>query len=209
MKRTILVLSLATLFAGCTAEPVVPVTTPTVEDKTPAQQEQGALRSFFPPDGSTAYFQGEGNEFAGYTLRTTFLDAEHIAQLEDNGGVVLLKIYRITNTTIDLVFQEPVDSEPALPSAAEAAAYPVLETILQQPLQVGTSFQGWTIESTNATVDTGTTVYHDVIQLTRLEDGMTTTKFFVAGIGLIRTEHTMQTAEDEPFVVTSTLQKIE
>lgn len=117
MKRTILVLSLATLFAGCTAEPVVPVTTPTVEDKTPAQQEQGALRSFFPPDGSTAYFQGEGNEFAGYTLRTTFLDAEHIAQLEDNGGVVLLKIYRITNTTIDLVFQEPVDSEPALPSA--------------------------------------------------------------------------------------------
>ena len=60
-------------------------------------------------------------------------------------------------------------------------SYPVLETVLQKPLQVGTSFQGWTIESTTATVDTGTTVYQDVIQLSRSEDQMTTTKYFAKG----------------------------
>ena len=94
-----------------------------------------------------------------------------------------------------------------MPSAAAAASYPVLETILQKPLQVGTSFQGWTIESTTATVDTGTTVYQDVIQLSRSKDQMTTIKYFAKDIGLIRIEDTMETEQDEPFIVTSTLQK--
>ncbi len=208
MRHFVLVFSLAFLLTGCNEEGKVEPT-PTAEDKQPVEQKQTSLLSYFPADGSTAYFQGEGNEFASFTLRTTYLDPQHIAQTEDNGGVTLLKIYRITDTNIDLVYREPVDSNPSLPSAAEAASYPVLETILQKPLQVGTSFQGWTIQSTTATVDTGTNIYQDVIQLTRSKDQMTTTKYFVKDIGLIRIEDTMETDQDEPFVVTSTLQKIE
>ncbi|WP_036125995.1 hypothetical protein [Lysinibacillus sphaericus] len=208
MRHYVLVFSLAFLLTGCNEEGKVKPT-PTAEDKQPVEQKQTSLLSYFPADGSTAYFQGEGNEFASFTLRTTYLDPQHIAQIEDNGGVTLLKIYRITDTNIDLVYREPVDSNPSLPSAAEAASYPVLETILQKPLQVGTSFQGWTIQSTTATIDTGTNIYQDVIQLTRSKDQMTTTKYFVKDIGLIRIEDTMETDQDEPFVVTSTLQKIE
>lgn len=208
MRHFVLVFSLAFLLTGCNEEGNVEPT-PTAEDKQPVEQKQTSLLSYFPADGSTAYFQGEGNEFASFTLRTTYLDPQHIAQIEDNGGVTLLKIYRITDTNIDLVYREPVDSNPSLPSAAEAASYPVLETILQKPLQVGTSFQGWTIQSTTATVDTGTNIYQDVIQLTRSKDQMTTTKYFVKDIGLIRIEDTMETDQDEPFVVTSILQKIE
>lgn len=211
MRQHVLVLSLAFLFFGCSEEvnkeseqSPLPV-----EDKQPVEQDQTSLLSYFPPDGSTAYFQGEGNEFASYTLQTSYLDSQHIAQIEDNGGVTLLKIYRISDSSIDLVYREPVDSKPSLPSATEAASYPVLETILQKPLKVGTSFQGWTIQSTTATVHTGTTVYQNVIQLSRTDDKVTTTKYFAHGIGLIRSEDTMETDQEEPFVVTSTLQKIE
>ncbi|WP_445480721.1 hypothetical protein ACULLL_11510 [Lysinibacillus irui] len=211
MRHYVLVLSLAFLFSGCSEEVnnESEQSPPPVEDKQPEEQDQTSLLAYFPPDGSTAYFQGEGNEFASYTLQTTYLDPQHIAQIEDNGGVTLLKIYRISDSSIDLVYREPVDSKPSLPSAAEAATYPVLETILQKPLKVGSSFQGWTIQSMTATVHTGTTVYQNVIQLSRTDDKVKTTKYFALGIGLIRSEDTMETDQEEPFVVTSTLQKIE
>lgn len=211
MRHHVLVLSLAFLFTGCSEEVnKESEQSPTpVEDMQPVEQNQTSLLAYFPPDGSTAYFQGEGNEFASYTLQTTYLDSQHIAQIEDNGGVTLLKIYRISDSSIDLVYREPVDSKPSLPSATEAESYPVLETILQKPLKVGSSFQGWTIQSTTATVDTGTTVYQNVVQLSRTDDKITTTKYFAHGIGLIRSEDTMVTDQEEPFVVTSTLQKIE
>lgn len=202
MKHPILILTVALLLTGCNEEiknePVHPIV-----------QDQMSLLPFFPPDGSIAYFQGEGNEFASFTLQTTYLDPQHIAQVEDNGGVTLLKIYRITDSKIELIYREPVDSNPRLPSSTEVAAYPVLETVLQQPIQVGTSFQGWTIQSITAKVDTGTKVYSNVIQVTRTEDQFTTTNYFAQGVGLIKKEDRMESDQEQPFVVTSTLQKIE
>ncbi|MEF7495477.1 hypothetical protein [Lysinibacillus sphaericus] len=202
MKHPILILTVALLLTGCNEEiknePVHPIV-----------QDQMSLLTFFPPDGSIAYFQGEGNEFASFTLQTTYLDPQHIAQVEDNGGVTLLKIYRITDSKIELIYREPVDSSPRLPSSTEVAAYPVLETVLQQPIQVGTSFQGWTIQSITAKVDTGTKVYSNVIQVTRTEDQFTTTNYFAQGVGLIKKEDRMESDQEQPFVVTSTLQKIE
>ncbi len=202
MKHPILILTVALLLTGCNEEiknePVHPIV-----------QDQMSLLTFFPPDGSIAYFQGEGNEFASFTLQTTYLDPQHIAQVEDNGGVTLLKIYRITDSKIELIYREPVDSNPRLPSSTEVTAYPVLETVLQQPIQVGTSFQGWTIQSITAKVDTGTKVYSNVIQVTRTEDQFITTNYFAQGVGLIKKEDRMESDQEQPFVVTSTLQKIE
>ncbi len=202
MKHPILILTVALLLTGCNEEiknePVHPIV-----------QDQMSLLTFFPPDGSIAYFQGEGNEFASFTLQTTYLDPQHIARVEDNGGVTLLKIYRITDSKIELIYREPVDSNPRLPSSTEVAAYPVLETVLQQPIQVGTSFQGWTIQSITAKVDTGTKVYSNVIQVTRTEDQFTTTNYFAQGVGLIKKEDRMESDQEQPFVVTSALQKIE
>ncbi|MDM5248339.1 MULTISPECIES: hypothetical protein [unclassified Lysinibacillus] len=213
MRLNVVILSLAILLFGCSEENrTVPGVDNTTEVKHPVEQptNESELASFFPPDGSTASFQGEGNEFASFTLHTTYIDAHHIAQVEDNGGVTLLKVYRISDLAIELVYKEAVNAKPSLPTAQEAATFPVIETILQKPLKVGNSFNGWTIQSTTASITTGTTMYHDVIQLTRSEDTMTTTKYFARSIGLIRIEDTMVTTTNkEPFVITSTLQKIE
>lgn len=220
MRLHVVVLSLAVLLFGCSEEnqtehedqPKHNVVDKTPEVKQPVEQqtnEKAELASFFPPDGSTAFFQGEGNEFASFTLQTTYIGANHIAQVEDNGGVTLLKVYRITDLAIELVYKEAIDANPTLPTAQEAASFPVLETILQKPLTVGNNFNGWTIQSTTASITTGTTIYHNVIQLTHSEDTLTTTKYFVKNIGLIRTEDMMVTPNKEQFVITSTLQKIE
>ena len=180
--------------------------TPVVEQQT---TERAVLASYFPPDGSIAYFQGEGNEFASFTLLTTYIDTQHIAQVEDNGGVTFLKIYRITDMAIELVYKEVVDGNPKLPTSQEVASLPVIETILQTPLTVSHRFNGWAIQSTTASLTIGTTDYRDVIQLTRTVDTLTTTKYFAKNIGLIRIEDTMVTNNEEPFIITSTLQKIE
>ena len=72
MRYHVLVLSLAFLLAGCrevVKEEPVPSPTPPVEDKQSDEQDQTSLLSYFPPDGSVASFQGEGNEFASFTLK--------------------------------------------------------------------------------------------------------------------------------------------
>lgn len=219
MRSILFVLSLAILLVGCTTNKVTEqqetlskqaVTAEASKfEKTAEPKTAENLASFIPPDGSTAYYVGQGNEFASFSLQTTYIDDTHIAQIEDNGGVIMLKVYRLTDSAIVLIYKAAVDNTPSLPTAQEAASFPVIEPILQLPFEVGNSFAGWTIQSTTATVDTGTKIYHDVIQLTRTKDTMTTQKYFAKDVGLIRIEDTMQTDNEEPFVVTSTLRTIE
>ena len=208
MRQQVLILSLALLLVGCSD-----ISNTESVNKTPIVEQQTTegvmLASYFPPDGSMAYFQGEGNEFASFTLQTTYIDTQHIAQVEDNGGVSLLKIYRITDMAIELVYKEVVVGNPKQLTSQEVASLPVIETILQKPLTVGHHFSGWAVQSTTASIKIGTTDYRDVIQLTRTVDTLTTTKYFAKSIGLIRIEDTMVTNNEESFIITSTLQKTE
>ncbi|GLC89121.1 hypothetical protein [Lysinibacillus piscis] len=197
MRYLLFILSLPLLLIGCTQQP---------SDITADLPVTPTLLSLFPPDGSTAYFQGEGNEFASYTVHTTYIDTQHIAQIEDNGGVTLLKVYRITEKAIELVLQEVVEESPAIPTAQQVASLPILETVLQSPLQAGQQFHGWTIVSTTETLTIGDTISQDVLLVVRKEDTTTTRKYFAPHIGLLRTEYEMQ---EDAFVVTSTLTKIE
>ncbi len=63
------------------------------------------------PDGSTAYFLGEGNEYATYTVHTKWLSDQYVALVEDNGGAALLKVFRVMNeeNKIDKVYDEIID----------------------------------------------------------------------------------------------------
>jgi len=60
-------------------------------------------------------------------------------------------------------------------------------------LNRGHRFNGWTIQSSAASLTVGITDYHDVIQLTCTVDTLTTTKYFAKNIGLIRIEDMMVT----------------
>ncbi|OEC01362.1 hypothetical protein GY31_13825 [Lysinibacillus sphaericus] len=217
--RQILFLCLALILVGCTNNQRTArqeqTSLATNHDKTQSEEQNTKqldaemFTDYFPPDGSTAYFQGEGNEFASYTLQTSYIDKTAIAQIENNGGVILLKVYRITNTAIELVYMEAVDEAPTLPTAQEVATFPVIETILQQPLQVGRRFDGWVIVSTTTSIKTSFTTFRNVIELSKTKDNITITKYFAKGVGLIYTKDEMKTNSEEIFKVTSTLEKIE
>lgn len=137
IKRITFVFFLAFILVGCKTQQHEEQQ---LRHSTSNSQYQHDLAVYFPADGSNAYYQGEGNEFASYTLQTKYIDASSIAQIENNGGVTLLKVYRMTDFAIELVYMEAVDEIPTLPSAQEIATLPVIEIILQQPLEVGRRF---------------------------------------------------------------------
>lgn len=202
MKRILFVFFLAIILEGCK-------TYPHEERQLSYPTYKNDLAAYFPADGSTAYYQGYGNEFASYTLQTTYIDPSSIAQIENNGGVTLLKVYRITNSSIALVYMEAVDETPTLPLAQEIATLPVIEIILQQPLEVGRRFNGWDIVSTTASVTTEYRTFHDVLELRKTKDNLTTSKYFAKGVGLVLTKDEIVTTSGKSFIISSTLQKIE
>lgn len=206
MKRIKFVFFLAFILVGCKT---LQHEEQQLSHSTTNSQYQHDLAAYFPADGSTASYQGEGNEFASYTLQTKYIDESTIAQIENNGGVTLLKVYRITNYAIELVYMEAVDEMPTLPSAQKIATLPVIEIILQQPLEVGRRFNGWDIVSTKASLTTEYSTFHDVIELRKITDNITTSKYFAKGVGLVLTKDEMLTTNGESFIISSTLQKIE
>lgn len=206
MKRITFVFFLAFILVGCKTQQHEEQQ---LRHSTSNSQYQHDLAVYFPADGSTAYYQGEGNEFASYTLQTKYIDASSIAQIENNGGVTLLKVYRMTDFAIELVYMEAVDEIPTLPSAQEIATLPVIEIILQQPLEVGRRFNGWDIVSTTASMTTEYSTFHDVIELRKKTDNLTTSKYFAKGVGLVQTKDEMLTTNGESVIISSTLQKIE
>lgn len=206
MKRITFVFFLAFILVGCKTQQHEEQQ---LRHSTSNNQYQHDLAVYFPADGSTAYYQGEGNEFASYTLQTKYIDASSIAQIENNGGVTLLKVYRMTDFAIELVYMEAVDEIPTLPSAQEIATLPVIEIILQQPLEVGRRFNGWDIVSTTASMTTEYSTFHDVIELRKKTDNLTTSKYFAKGVGLVQTKDEMLTTNGESVIISSTLQKIE
>ena len=59
--------------------------------------------NFFLQDGVTAKYLGEGNEYASYLARTQWHNDNTVSIYEDNGGTTLLRTYRISDESIDLI----------------------------------------------------------------------------------------------------------
>ncbi len=166
--------------------------------------------SYFMPDGSRATFLGEGNEYASFTLRTVYLEGEHVAVYEDNGGTVMLKIYRLNEETIDLVMEQGEFYEDYSAAAEELEALEPIRTYLRFPLEIGTDIGERTVIETDAIVETP---FKDFEQVTVLEsegeEGSIIKMYFAEGYGEVKREFRMQEEEQEEFVVTSVLEKVE
>ena len=179
----------------------------------PAAEEEIATvgpYDYFMPDGSTATFLGEGNEYASFTLRTVYLEGEHIAVYEDNGGTVMLKVYRLSKEKIDLVLEQGEFYEDYSATAEELEALGPIRTYLTFPLEIGTVIGERTVIETDAIVETP---FENFEQVTVLEsggeEGSIVKTYFAEGYGEVKREFRMQEEEQEEFVVTSVLEKIE
>ncbi|CAM4100820.1 hypothetical protein [Lederbergia lenta] len=182
---------------------------PDKEQEDEAVNDEIALADFFMKDGTEAEFAGEGNEFAPYTAKTEWLNDRFVNVYEDNGGTIMLRTFRIDNDKIVVVREEGESNVKFDPTDQELNELEDLYTYLQLPLDKDITFDGWTVIDNAMTVETPLQVFKSVIVIKKENiDGSTNTKYFAKGYGEIKREFLMKEEDKEPFVVTSTIEKI-
>ncbi|MFJ7826427.1 hypothetical protein [Psychrobacillus sp. NPDC096623] len=213
MKNMFVVLIPIVFLFACTNEQTkqstpehteTPITEPIV-----VREEATDLMQYFLNDNSTAKFKGEGNEYAAFTLKTNHLFDNYVATYEDNGGTVMRRYYKISPTEITLIDEQGEAYEEANPTLQELQAMETISVYLKTPLEVGTEFNGWKITSSSTTVDTDLQTFENVVVLEKIdEQGNLMRKYFAKGYGEIQRDY-MSTNEDEPFMISSIVEKIE
>ncbi|QBP41155.1 hypothetical protein [Paenisporosarcina antarctica] len=173
------------------------------------EKEMVDLSNFFMEDGAVANYLGDGNEYASYRARTQWHNENSVSVYEDNGGTTVLRTYRITEESIDLIKEEGEFYDKFNPSDEELRTLPKLSTLLQLPLEEGKSFDDWMIISINQTIATPYQTFEKGILLEKTdESGAIQRKYFVSNFGEIKREFIMSDDEIE-FSVTSTLESVE
>lgn len=168
------------------------------------------LSDYFMPDGSTAYFEGYGNEYAQLNLRTDFLENNHVAVYEDNGGTVLLSVYRLTDNRIELVLEEGEYYEEYRPTAAELEALEPISVYLEFPIEEGQTFENQTVTETGATLETYYGTFENVFVLQeRYETGGVSWTYFAEGYGEVKREYRVNEDDPDELAITSILSSIE
>ena len=57
--------------------------------------------NYFLPNGSSAHYEGDGNEFAELTIKVTHIGDKFVVIDENNGGTLIRKIYQVENEKIE------------------------------------------------------------------------------------------------------------
>lgn len=165
--------------------------------------------AFIMENGTTAHFKGEGNEFAEIDLRTDYLDDEHIAVYEDNGGTTMLSVYRVSEDKIELVKEEPEFYEEYEASSEELQALEPISVYMEFPIVEGDAIDGRVIVETGATVETPYSTFENVIVFeSKGDDGSINRTYFAENYGEVKREFIME-ENGEAMTVTSTLESIE
>lgn len=166
------------------------------------------LTEYFLNNGTKASFQGEGNEYAEYKTRTVWLNDNYINVYEDNGGVNMVRTFRLDGDEVLLVREEPAEGKDYHPSNDELAKLTTKKVYLKLPLTKGASFEGWTVINDNATLQTPLRSFNHVKVLEKKhDDGDISRRYFAVGFGEIKREY--QSATDNGFEVTSVIKTIE
>lgn len=174
-----------------------------------ATGEQLPLKEYFLKDGKKAHYLGEGIEFATYDVETRWLSDNYVAHYVNNGGVEAQRVYRITDTAIELVVDEVVQgTKPDVPKVDWLDKVKPLEIVLQSPLTKGSKFDKWTVVKTDETIITPVATYNNVIVLEDKGKDYTDTRYFAKGVGEIKTVYVMDMDNNETYRTTSTLDKI-
>ena len=165
--------------------------------------------NYFMQDGATANYLGDGNEYASYQARTQWHNDNTVSIYEDNGGTTLLRTYRISDESIDLIQEQGEFYDEFNPTDEELQELPILSTFLKLPLEVGEVFDDWEIISVDQTLETPFQLFEQVIVLEKTDDtGAIQRRYITEQYGEIKREFIML-EEDIEFIVTSTLESVE
>lgn len=213
--RGMTILFAAVIATGCSADEIKEKQDLPNETLSPTEEENGEniaevrLSDFFLPNGSKAHYKGEGNEFATLDIEVTKLNDIYTVVDENNGGVLIRKIYRLEEDRIDIISGDPIDPEEKMPTVDELNDMQPLEIFLQKPIEEGTTFGDWEIIQTGVNIETPYKNFQDAIVIQMKDPAFINRKYFVRGFGEVKRESIMTTDEGEEFIVTSTLESVE
>ncbi|MEG0383677.1 MAG: hypothetical protein RR642_02865 [Solibacillus sp.] len=165
------------------------------------------MQIFMHEDLSTLTFEGTGNEFASYQVKTNWLSANLVRQVVDNGGSIMTRYYRVGEHGITLI--KEVENENTPLTAEQLKGLPSISTLIGSPLEVGQKFDNWTIEKMNMPYETPYKAFEHVMVTMKNENNQTMRNYFVAGIGLVATEFEILNEDGTSDVISSKLKSIE
>lgn len=167
------------------------------------------LRKIFKNDGDVAYFVGEGNEYATFTEKTSWLNEEFVELVTDNGGAVTRQIYHITDEAIVLVYVDMIDEGYTKITIEKLEQLTPISTLLPWPIVNNATFENFTITNPGK-LETPFRTFKSVVQVTSKENGYQTHMYYAAGYGLIGRvfEPIEATDEVDAFRVTSLLASV-
>ena len=177
------------------------------EDLGNAVENAKLMRLFLYGDRSVSTFEGEGNEFASYFVETNWLSDHYVEMLVNNGGVELLKYYRVNENGIYLIEQLENDGQSL--SIEYLETLEPISTYFAPPLEVGTTFEGWMIRQTDAHYTTPYASFDQVIVITKSDENTEQRNYFVTGIGQIASEFESTDEHGNVEIISSKLKSIE
>jgi hypothetical protein len=197
---TLLLITSMTL--GCTAkQPVTPGPDPTPtptptqpkppEDTPAPTAEEKDISKYMPMKvGYIWEYEGEGNEYASYTLRVEFQEKNKVQLTRDNGGTVIADIYEVREDSIVHVYQagESYDHTNLLKQLNNYE-----DTIIKLPIQVGNKWvseeNSYEIIDTKATITVPYGTFKDCTVIKRTyKDGSEDYLHYKEVIGLLQSE---------------------
>ncbi|PID25141.1 hypothetical protein [Sporosarcina sp. P7] len=226
MKRNLWFLTIALLLVlvGCSNKPATSIDGKTDSPKTNQEGTNGdtseqqdnkdanltdvALLDYFLPDGSSAHYKGVGNEFAELDITVARPAQDYVVIHENNGGSFVQKVYKLNGDEIQVLQEEHIELDAAVPTTEELESMKPIRTYLKGPIEVGTTFDDWKIVEMDASVETPYQQFEDAVVIEQVGKDFVNRIYLVKDFGEVKRESMMSMEGEEEFVVTSSLETV-
>ena len=169
------------------------------------------LQRYFPKESTKKYFKGSGNEFASEAETVYTKEEDYLFTTVENGGTRILRIYKLTQNGIYIVFEEPEFYESELPELEALKHRFIEQAVLTNPLEKGRVVNGWEIKEIHSTLSVPFGELTDVVVLEKVhpDSGGMTRQYWAPEWGLVKKEFYYEEEIGEEMLVTTELEKVE
>ena len=160
-------------------------------DYASAFENASPLQLFFKEDRTRAIFQQESSNDTFFTEETSWLSENYVEILLERNGVAGYSIYRITESTVEIVYEGASKLEATL---TELEQMPSKGIFLSLPLEVGATFDGWFVTHVDWQVHTPFDTFEQRTVTSKKVSKEEIQRYFAPGFGLVK--ETRNTATD-------------
>ncbi|MHC0035470.1 hypothetical protein [Pseudoneobacillus sp. C159] len=203
MKKWLLIIFSAILLVGCND----------VKEIQPSDinnHSSVSLLDYFPTSQLEKSFLGKGNEFAQYTETFYENTDNYYPSIVNNGGTRILRVYKVTEDEITIVYEQPEYYEETIPSISSLEPNFISKPLLATPIKFSKKVGDWKVISLSETVTVPYGEYANVILLEMLnEDGSINRQYWAPKLGKIKDEFIQNGEDGTTYEVTSELQSVQ